>query len=114
MKKLLLYVHLLVVATLFAHNYGTVIGTIIAGNTNPVPFANVIVEGHKKGGMASEFWHYTLTKVHCGEWQITLSSVGFRTINFPLGISTSETNDLVVRPILDLLPGYYYKHHNPS
>ncbi|MCK0144918.1 TonB-dependent receptor [Arenibacter sp. F26102] len=101
MKKILLFCHLLVTTAICAQNYGTVSGTIVDSENNPVSFANVFIENLKKGGMADEFGQYTLTEIPYGEWQIKVSSVGFRTIKFALNLSSSQISNLVIKLNMD-------------
>ncbi|MEQ9581215.1 MAG: carboxypeptidase-like regulatory domain-containing protein, partial [Arenibacter sp.] len=101
MKNLLLFINLLATTSIFAQNYGTVSGTIVDSENNPISFANVFIENLKKGGLADEFGQYTLTEIPYGEWQIKVSSVGFRTIKFPLNLASSQVDNLVIKLNMD-------------
>jgi len=49
MRNLFLIINLLIATSIFAQNYGTVSGTILDSDKNPVPFANIFIENLKKG-----------------------------------------------------------------
>ena len=101
MRNLFLIINLLIATSIFAQNYGTVSGTILDSDNNPVPFANIFIENLKKGGMADEFGKYTLTEVPYGDWQIKVSSVGFRTIKFPITVSSVNIDNQVIKLSMD-------------
>ena len=101
MRNLFLIINLLIATSIFAQNYGTVSGTILDSDKNPVPFANIFIENLKKGGMADEFGKYTLTEVPYGDWQIKVSSVGFRTIKFPITVSSANIDNQVIKLSMD-------------
>ena len=101
MRNLFLFINLFITTSIFAQNYGTVSGTIVDSDNNPISFANVFIENLKKGGLADEFGQYTLTEIPYGEWQIKVSSVGFRTIKFPLNLASSQVDNLVIKLNMD-------------
>jgi len=70
MKNLFLFINLFITTSIFAQNYRTVSGTIVDSDNNPISFANIFIENLKKGGLADEFGHYTLTIVPYGEWRM--------------------------------------------
>lgn len=48
MRNLFLIINMLITTSIFAQNYGTISGTILDNENNPVPFANIFIEELKK------------------------------------------------------------------
>lgn len=101
MRNLFLIINMLITTSIFAQNYGTISGTILDNENNPVPFANIFIEELKKGVLADEFGKYTLTEVPYGDWQIKVSSVGFRTIKFPMTVFSANIDNQVIKLSMD-------------
>lgn len=96
MKKIVLCVHLLVTTVLFSQKSGTVHGTIVDGNDNPISFANVYLEDLQKGSMANEEGTYELNDIPYGTWQLRISAVGFKSKTFSISINSPE---LTAKPL---------------
>lgn len=68
-------------------------GLVIDGATNqPVPFANVFLDGTTKGTSTDTTGHFTLTKIPIGKYQLIVSSLGYK----------SESKEIIINPLTEL------------
>jgi outer membrane receptor protein involved in Fe transport len=78
MKTLLKIMMLLCCATTFAQT--TVKGTVTDNNGQPLPGANIIIDGTTTGTISDFDGNYTLTYNQAPPFKITVSSVGFESV----------------------------------
>lgn len=80
MKAILSVLIVLFSFTAFGQNKGTVTGKIIDETTSePIPFANVVIEGTQIGSSSDIDGNFTITNVPYGYSKLVASAVGFET-----------------------------------
>jgi hypothetical protein len=68
-------------------------GMVIDGSTNqPIPFANVFLDGTTKGTSTDTTGYFTLTKIPIGKYQLIVSSLGYK----------SESKEIIINPLTEL------------
>src|SRR5699024_6265661 len=77
-------------------------GTVIDNAENPVPYANIYIQELDKGTAADEFGHFQMTNIPYGQWKISISSVGYKTMTEVIIINEPKINDV----IFQLRPGH--------
>ncbi len=105
----ILFLNLLVPAALLAQ--GTITGTVIDATTgDPLPAANVVIEGTNLGASTNADGQYTIQNVPAGNYTLTASFIGYKassksvqvtagttvTVNFRLDMSILDMDELVV------------------
>ncbi len=85
MKKIFTAVALFFAGAIFAQETGTIAGKLLdkESNNQPLPFANVLVQGTTKGTSTDFDGLFEITKVPVGTYTIEFSFTGYQTVEIP-------------------------------
>src|SRR5690625_2741748 len=59
-----------------------IFGKVVDHLDHPIPYANVFIKELDKGTAADESGEFQMDRIPYGEWEITVSSIGYRTREF--------------------------------
>ena len=85
MRKLFTIAALLCLGAVFAQETGTIAGKLLdkESNNQPLPFANVVVQGTSKGSSTDFDGLFEITDVPVGTYTIEFSFTGYQTVEIP-------------------------------
>ncbi|TSE04229.1 TonB-dependent receptor [Aquimarina algiphila] len=85
MRKLFTIAALLCLGAVFAQETGTIAGKLLdkESNNQPLPFANVVVQGSTKGSSTDFDGLFEITEVPVGTYTIEFSFTGYQTVEIP-------------------------------
>ncbi len=85
MRKLFTIAALLCLGAVFAQETGTIAGKLLdkESNNQPLPFANVVVQGTSKGSSTDFDGLFEITGVPVGTYTIEFSFTGYQTVEIP-------------------------------
>lgn len=73
---------------IFAQEVTKITGTVTDTYKNPIPFASVYISELKKGTAADEYGTFTMEHVPQGEWQLTVSAVGYSVLTKTIHVNS--------------------------
>ncbi|WP_271783922.1 TonB-dependent receptor [Aquimarina algiphila] len=85
MRKLFTIAALLCLGAVFAQETGTIAGKLLdkESNNQPLPFANVVVQGTSKGSSTDFDGLFEITDIPAGTYTIEFSFTGYQTVEIP-------------------------------
>ncbi|MGD8777557.1 MAG: TonB-dependent receptor [Ignavibacteria bacterium] len=78
-------------AFLFAQESGTITGKVTDTNGDPVPYANIILEGTTIGAAADIDGNYRITNVPAGNYTISVTVIGYRGSKESVSVAAGKT-----------------------
>lgn len=89
-KPIFTYFMIFMAAQLCAQT-GTIEGTTLKPDGSPAPFVNILVEGTNYGTASDTEGNFVLTAVPIGEHVLLISSMGLKTLKYPILVNENET-----------------------
>ena len=86
--------------------YGKLVGVVADSITgNPLPGANVYLEGTAIGAATNLDGEYTISSIPSGDYTLRVRFIGYKTKDVPLNITAGETKKIDVGLALDVVEG---------
>lgn len=76
---------------IFAQGNGIIKGKVTDNNSNPVPFANIVVVGTTQGAASDVNGDYIITNLAEGEYDLRASSIGYKAVTENVTVQGGET-----------------------
>jgi len=90
----ILFLLLLLQSAVFSQN-GSISGIVVDSAKNPIPDVNVKIKGSYIGTASDIDGKYTLNNVPAGEYIISVSSIGYKTVEYTgINVKKDETTEL--------------------
>ena len=70
-------------------------GKVITENNEPIVGATIVIKGSTKGTVSDEFGSFSINEIESNTLTLTISSLGFQSIDFPVVMSESS-NGLII------------------
>ncbi|MBN2410224.1 TonB-dependent receptor [candidate division KSB1 bacterium] len=103
---LVLSIVIFCVPKVFAASSGTIVGVIKDEVTgDPLPGANVFIEGTAIGSASDLKGHYQISRVPPGSFTLKVTYIGYRDKRVPFKITLGETKTIDVELIFDVVEG---------
>ena len=90
-KKIVLFLGLMSVLSVKAHDTGNISGKIVNQNNVPMNAASVWIVGIDKGTYTNESGLFTLNDIIVGEYEIVVSTVGYETVKKMIKVTANKT-----------------------
>jgi iron complex outermembrane receptor protein len=90
-RTYLLFLFLMISASLMAQNKGSVKGVVKSSDGQPAPHVNVILKGTSRGTTANNKGEYEIKNVDAGNYTLQVSFLGLQTSETPIEIKAGET-----------------------
>ena len=94
MRVLTFFASLLLVTNAFAQSKGTIIGRVVDDAGEPLPGANVVVEGTTlqapAGDVTNDQGHYEVRGLGHGKYRVTVSFIGFKTVSRSVQLTSEQ------------------------
>lgn len=94
MKKQLSIVLFLVINTLAFSQSGTVKGVIVNNNNKELQSVTIIIKNSKIGTLSNEIGYFEITNIATGNYQLSISYLGYKTKEISFNLTNNETIDL--------------------
>lgn len=98
MKKIAVLILLMIISYIgYSHDLGTIKGKITDKQTGEAIIgANVIIEKTMLGSCSDMYGNFEFRNIHAGDYEITVSYIGFETIKKNVVVKSNEATDLAI------------------
>lgn len=96
MKRLFLFLFLIGSIGMNAQETGTIEGTVLDNSGASVPGANIEIKSLSKGVVSDFDGRFTITEIAVGEYQLTISYIGYQTVTQSVSVTAGATTDISV------------------